>query len=148
MRHFVKINPSVLINIICSAHIFLFIYAAASKLGDLEKFSIQIGKSPILSGFSDIIIILIPGIETLLAILLISERVRLLALFGSFSLMSLFSIYIVYILFFSPYVPCSCGGVLEKMSWAQHLVFNCCFILISTVAILIHPTKSNKELIA
>ncbi|MEJ0031509.1 MAG: MauE/DoxX family redox-associated membrane protein [Bacteroidota bacterium] len=38
--------------------------------------------------------------------------------------MVMFTAYIVVITRFSEYTPCSCGGVLEKMSWDQHLVFN------------------------
>ncbi|WP_394353134.1 MauE/DoxX family redox-associated membrane protein [Mucilaginibacter humi] len=36
---------------------------------------------------------------------------------------------------FFPLVPCSCGGVVRKMSWRLHLVFNVFFLLLSSLGI-------------
>ena len=41
------------------------------------------------------------------------------------------------ILNFIPDIPCSCGGVLEKMSWNEHLIFNIAFVVLGLVAILL-----------
>ncbi len=53
--------------------------------------------------------------------------------------MVMFTAYIVLITRFSDYVPCSCGGVLEKLSWDQHLVFNIGFVVLGFMAIVIYP---------
>ena len=53
--------------------------------------------------------------------------------------MVMFTAYIVVITRFSEYVPCSCGGVLEKLSWDEHLVFNVGFVMLAAISILIYP---------
>lgn len=56
--------------------------------------------------------------------------------------MTMFTTYIYVILNYSSFTPCSCGGVLEKMSWTEHLLFNIVFILLSGLAIIV---QSNTK---
>src|SRR5690606_38132713 len=87
--------------------------------------------------YAESVSVLVPGVEILLAGLLIIPRYRLFALMGCFGLMVMFTAYIIIILNFSDYIPCSCGGVLENLSWTQHLIFNIVFIGLAAVAILL-----------
>lgn len=41
-------------------------------------------------------------------------------------------------------MPCSCGGILEKMNWNQHLLFNICFCVLAVPAILLQ-SKLNLD---
>lgn len=129
----------IVIEIISALFIVLFVYAAATKLLDYDKFRLQIGQSPLLTSFAGTIVWLVPAIEVVVAIMLTRSRLRLLGLYASFSLMVMFTAYIVVITRFSDYVPCSCGGVLEKLSWNEHLVVNIAFVVLGFVAILIYP---------
>jgi hypothetical protein len=122
--------------------VLLFVYAAASKLMDFPKFRTELGKSPLLTSFANLVAWTIPLLELTIALLLSFARTRLLGLYASFTLMVLFTAYIFYILRFSPYVPCSCGGVLQKLNWTTHLYFNIFFILISALGVLIHRPVS------
>lgn len=126
-------------TIVCSAYALLFTYAATSKIIDYENFVVQIGQSPMLSAFAEQLAWMVPTIELSVAILLFSKY-RTAALIAGYGLMVMFTTYIIIILNFSAFIPCSCGGVLEKMTWNQHLVFNLFFILIAIYAVLIHPT--------
>jgi len=121
----------IIVEVVCCLYILLFVYAAASKVLDYSNFEVQIGQSPLLSPFAGILAWLVPLIEVGLAIMLALPKTRKKALWGAVTLMMLFTIYIVMILTFSPFVPCSCGGVLEDMTWSQHLVFNITFVLIA-----------------
>ncbi|WP_286751683.1 MULTISPECIES: MauE/DoxX family redox-associated membrane protein [Sphingobacterium] len=114
----------------------LFIYAATSKLLDFENFQVQLAQSPLLSAYAGIISYLILIIEFLVAIALCLPISRLLALYGSLALMVAFTIYIYLILNYSDFIPCSCGGILEKLGWKEHLIFNICFVLLSLGAIV------------
>jgi len=124
------------VNIICCLYILLFVYAAFSKIIDFESFQIQLGKSPIIDAFAIPLSFLVPLIEIGIALLLISTQYRFIALLCSLGLMTAFSIYIIIILNWSYYVPCSCGGILEKLGWTEHLVFNMAFIVIALVGLL------------
>ena len=126
------------IYIVALLHILLFTYAAASKILDFQNFQVQLGQSPLLSAFAVAVSYAVPIVEFILVMLLLFSRFRLIGLYGSFVLMTMFSAYIVIILNFSSFTPCSCGGILEKMSWTQHLIFNIVFVVISAIAIILH----------
>nr|WP_199079040.1 MauE/DoxX family redox-associated membrane protein [Pedobacter sp. ASV19] len=137
-------TKSVVTDIISALFILLFVYAALTKVIDYQKFRIELGKSPLLSSYSRIIAVAIPGIELMISLLIAIKRFQYYAMYLAFTLMAIFSAYIVAILKFSPYVPCSCGGILQKMSWAQHLIFNVGFLLMGAVAILLYPKKDQR----
>ena len=127
-------------------YVLLFVYAAVSKLLDYENFQVQLGQSPLLSAYASIISWLVPAIELFIVFLILLPTTRLFGLFGSFILMVMFTVYIYLILTYSSFVPCSCGGVLEKMTWNQHLLFNIAFIIQVVLAILLHPDVTQLKL--
>jgi uncharacterized membrane protein YphA (DoxX/SURF4 family) len=134
------------LEIICFAFILLFMYAALSKLADYEKFAVQIGQSPMLTSMAKFVAWFIPTIEIIVSILLAWPRFRLIGLFASFTLMIIFTSYIVAITQFSDYVPCSCGGILEKLGWKEHLVFNIIFDLLALAGIMLSSgTETSNE---
>jgi len=106
-------------------------YAAASKLFDYQTFSVQLGQSPLLTPIAGFMAWCIPVLEILLSVLLFFGKTRRYGLYGSFFLLVTFTLYIIAITRFSDFVPCSCGGILEKLSWNQHLVFNVGFVLLA-----------------
>jgi len=133
----------IIIEIICLLYLMLFLYAAATKLLDFEHFRIQLGQSPLLSPFAELVAVIVPLIEILICILLSIPRYRLIGLFSAYVLMVMFTAYIIIILNFSSFVPCSCGGVLEKLSWKQHIIFNLFFVVLAGAGILLHYTNSR-----
>jgi len=135
---------AVIVEIICGLFILLFMYAAVTKLLDVEKFAIQIGQSPLLTRFAGFVAWFIPTTEILISIMLAVNRTRLVALFASFGLMTMFTAYIVAITQFSDHIPCSCGGVLQKLGWTEHLIFNIGFVILGLVGVLL-VSKSNLE---
>jgi hypothetical protein len=141
-------KKQIFLDIICCLFIVLFIYAAASKFLDFEKFRIQLGKSPLLTAYAGWVAWTIPYIEIGIAILLSIPRWRLAGLYAAFALMVMFSAYIVAITRFSDYVPCSCGGVLQNMTWNQHLVFNLLFVGLGATGVLIEGQAVPKTRIA
>ena len=74
-------------------------------------------------------------IEILIATLLSFEKSRTIGLYAATALMTSFTAYIFLILNYSDFVPCSCGGILEKLGWTEHLIFNLICVLSGIVAI-------------
>lgn len=132
-------------SIVAYCFVVLFLYAAFSKLLDFETFSVQLAQSPLLSAYASVIAWAVPSLEILIAILLTIPKYRIPALYASFTLMVMFTAYIYIILNFSDFVPCSCGGVLEKLSWTQHLIFNVVFIILAGVAVLVTGCYTSKK---
>ncbi|HEY0610824.1 MAG TPA: MauE/DoxX family redox-associated membrane protein, partial [Chitinophaga sp.] len=87
----------------------------------------------------------LPLAEFAVAISLFIPAWRLWALYASFALMLLFTGYIAAILSFSEELPCSCGGVLEEMSWQQHLVFNITFTLLAIAGAILEKKRRKAK---
>ena len=144
-------KKNAVVEIIVSLLVFLFVYAAVSKLLDLDKFRYQLGQSPFMTRFAPIAVWAVPLSEILISVTLIIKRSRTAGLYLSFYLMLVFSGYIYIMLRYSPYLPCTCGGVLSSMSWKQHLTFNLFFAgLVLLAAILhqypfVHPHPTGKK---
>lgn len=140
-------TKKMIVEIICMLFIFLFVYAAVSKLTDFEDFQLQLGQSPLLSAFADWFAILVPAVEILVCVLLLIPKFRLIGLYLSYGLMAMFTLYIYIILHYTSFIPCSCGGVLEKLNWKEHLIFNIVFILLAVIAIFISFSISQIKII-
>ncbi|ATN04905.1 hypothetical protein CRN76_05565 [Chryseobacterium indologenes] len=115
--------------------VILFCYAAISKILDFENFQVQISASPLLNGFSQFLPYTIIIVEVIIVVLLCYRKTRTIGLIGSFFSMLIFTVYIILMLRTSKNLPCSCGGILEKMSWNQHLYFNMGCVVLSIIAL-------------
>lgn len=142
-----NVHKTLLLEFICFLYVLLFVYAAVSKLIDFNQFKIQLGQSPILTAYSNWIAWGVPIAELIIAFLFLCSRSMLLAFYFSFSLMTIFTTYIILILNFSDYIPCSCGGILETLSWNSHLTLNFIFIGLAVVGIFIleYQIQYNKQ---
>ena len=123
----------------------LFGYAAFSKGMDFQNFQVQLAQSPLLSAWAGFVSYAVIIVEMAVVLLLCFDRTRLLGLHASFGLMVAFTVYIALILNYSDFVPCSCGGVLEKMTWEQHLVFNIICSLMALAAIILKEKESTRS---
>jgi len=87
---------------------------------------------------ANVLVWAVPFTELLAGSLLIFLKTRLAGLYASLLLLISFTIYIGLVMnnVFGR-IPCSCGGVLNKMTWEQHLVFNIVFLLLTATAILL-----------
>lgn len=121
----------------------LLVYAASSKLMGYTDFKIELGKSPILGLYAGYIAWLIPVLEIGIALLLSFEKLRMPGLLLFVGIMAMFTAYIIMILNYSAYIPCTCGGILEKMTWKEHLIFNIAFVVIGVLMVLISPANDN-----
>lgn len=140
----VKTNiKGIIIEAICLLYILLFVYAVVSKLFDFENFQVQLGQSPLLSAFAGWLSWAVPLSELLIALLLLIYKTRIYGLYLSYFLMVLFTSYIFIIFNYSESIPCSCGGVLEKMGWMEHLWFNVFFIVLAVVGIILMQRKAK-----
>ena len=131
-----------IVEIISSLLIILFIYTSLSKLSAYDNFTAQLSKSPFITSYANSIAWSIPAVEILISLSLVITRTRLIGLYASFFLMSLFTAYLIIMLNFSYYIPCSCGGVLQYLSWNEHIIFNAFFIIIAGAGVLI---KQNSK---
>ena len=132
---------STITETISAIFIFLFVYTALSKIFTFHLFAQTLKETPLIGGIAIYIAILLPAVELILSLLLLIPRTRRFGLYSTFALMLVFTLYLGYMILFTPQRPCTCGGVLEKMTWTQHLIFNIFFTILSLIAILMKPHK-------
>ena len=137
----------IFIDVVTCALIILFIYTGLTKAMERTTFLMQIAKSPFITNYAMPISWIIPYGEILTALLLSYPGTRKFGFYLSFTLMILFTEYIAGMMLYSDYLPCSCGGVISKMSWNTHLVFNATITFLTVIAIAIESGLKLKRLI-
>jgi hypothetical protein len=120
-------------------------YTAISKLIDYIHFVHVIQTSSILKNYGYVVGIAVPLSEIVAFVLLSRPEWRLKGLYMSGILMFIFTTYIVMILTSKDHIPCNCGGVIEKMTWKQHFLFNLVFIILANVGIIFQKRISNHQ---
>jgi hypothetical protein len=133
-----KNKESIVTEIISSLFILLFVYTAVSKLLEHEKFVAVLSASPLIGSFAIFVSWFLPITELIIAALLFFPTSRKTGLKLAAGLMIFFTIYIGYMIAFTPNLPCSCGGVLEQLSWKGHLLFNLLFTLLAFIGLYPH----------
>jgi hypothetical protein len=134
-----------LIADICLALLLLlFSYTAISKLLDHHRFVFQMKQAPLplMKTIAPLLGWLLPVMEGLLVLALFFPRFRLKGLYAAVVLLLVFEIYITGMLLSGLDLPCTCGGILSKLSWKQHLIFNALFIITGIIPI-IHLEKQK-----
>lgn len=127
-----------IVEIISLLFVFLFLYTAVYKIIDFSNFRAVIGQSPLITRFAPSLAVGVPLVEIAISGLLIFSRWRIIGLCASFALMLVFTVYIIILLNLHTHLPCSCGGIIQEMSWQQHLVFNIVFLLLALTGITIY----------
>lgn len=123
----------------------LWVYASVSKVTAFGEFRDQLNLQVFGRQTAAVLVFLLPLAELSIAILLSFEITRTKGLFFSFGLLIIFTVYIALITahFFSS-IPCSCGGLLQKLGWVPHLFFNFFFLMINIWAIIINNRKEYR----
>ncbi len=137
-------NKRFIVGIVSLLLILLMVYAAQAKLRDYYNFRSGLSESPIIAPFAGVLAWAVPATELIIAALLVIPRLRLAGLYASLVLMTLFTVYIIVMLSFYDDIPCSCGGVLEEMSWGVHIAFNLAFVLLSAWAIMLEKKRRRR----
>ena len=138
----------ILIEVIVSLLVLLFLYASISKFLDFKTFIKETNNQPLPNSWTPYLVWGIPFTEVAISLSLLFERTRLLGLYGSLALMAIFSFYAIIILLHTfSYIPCSCGGIIKRLTWRQHLVLNLFFTGLSVVGIILQRRKSTHPTI-
>lgn len=125
---------------------FLFAYTSINKLLNLNVFKQTMMTAHIPEVIAEIIAMVIPISEAILVVLLILNQTKRLALIISLFLLLVFTVYIIYMKLWLPKLPCSCGGIIQKLTWNQHLLLNIIIIALLYYVILTDNKKFRQNL--
>lgn len=125
-------KPEIYIQLISCLLILLWVYAAVSKLINYEQSRMQMMNQVFPASINEILLWAVPLLELLISGLLLFHGTRKVGLLLSAILLFLFSGYVLLVMLnVFGRIPCSCGGVISKLNWEQHLVFNLVFLLLA-----------------
>ncbi|MFN8271953.1 MAG: hypothetical protein U0U33_16925 [Chitinophagaceae bacterium] len=139
------------IDVIAGLLILLFVYTALSKLDNYSFFQAQLSLYPFIGLFGGTLAWAIPAMELIITLLLLIPAYRTKGLKAALILLIAFTVYLLLMILYTPDLPCSCGGVIQSLTWTQHIFFNCGFIMVTLVAVLMskhneHTKKNTKEI--
>jgi len=126
------------VEVISALFILLFVYVATDKLLSHASFVINLKKSPLIGFASRFLSWAVPAIELLISAMLFIPRFRRVGLMAAFFLMTVFTAYIAYMLISSSHLPCSCGGIITRLSWKQHLWLNLALTLLAATGLFLN----------
>jgi hypothetical protein len=141
---FEEMKRNKIVEVIAALFILLFVYTATSKLIWVNDLKTVLIKYPLIGDFSNTVAWGLPIVELIVSLLLLIPATRLKGLLASFVLMSGFTLYLIYMLSFAENLPCTCGGMLQKLSWPQHLILNILYIILSLVGIRLMKKRINN----
>lgn len=136
-----------IIEIISLLYVILFLYTGLNKIYFLPINEILFSQSPIMKPFASALAWGVPITEFIVSVLLFFPRYRMTGLIAALCMMIVFTIYIIITLATSDKLPCSCGGIVQQLSWPQHIVFNTFFIALSIIAIVTLKKLKAEEIV-
>ena len=140
------VRRQLFLELIACLLIMLFLYASISKFLDFTRFINDMNNQPLPKLLTPFLVWTIPFLEIAISIALIFERSRLMGFYASLILMIQFTIYTGSVLLhFFHYVPCSCGGVIRKLTWNQHIVLNLFFVGLALTGIILQRKRSKSN---
>ena len=105
--------------------IFIWAYTGLEKLIRFDQSRKAFLNQPMPNWLEEYLAFSIPGIELLIALLLLSSVTRWWGYLGSILLLTVFITYVglIWVGAF-PRVPCNCAGFIESLGWAEHFILN------------------------
>lgn len=130
----------------------LYTYTAMMKWLDFPVYRIKMRRQHLPDQLKDLFVWGIPITEILVVFALIlpffisTPRLARIGLVANLVLMSSFTIYAgVAASGLMGYVPCSCGGVLEGMSWNFHFMFNLILTGLAALGVWLHRKNGDAD---
>jgi hypothetical protein len=133
---------------ICILLFSLFAYTAINKIYDIHHILIVMPSYPLIKPISSWLPFVIIAVEIGLAMLLLWPGKRGIALYGSFVVMFAFTAYVIILLSTASYLPCTCGGIVQKLTWKQHLYVNFAFLILAFMGIVLWERKGGEKIVA
>ncbi|MBN8861264.1 MAG: hypothetical protein J0H29_22930 [Sphingobacteriales bacterium] len=135
-------KKTLIIEIISAILILLFTYTSLGKLLNHKGFAVALESIPALKNHTETIAWLLPVCELLIAFLLFIPATRILGLYASLLALVMLTGYLICMVSFMRELPCNCGGVINRLSWKQHIMFNMFFLIIN-----IFVLRVNKRVV-
>jgi uncharacterized membrane protein YphA (DoxX/SURF4 family) len=125
--------------------IFLWTYTGLDKLIRFTESRKAFLNQPMPQELEEVLAYAVPGVELLLALLLLFSVTRWWGYLGSALLLTVFITYVglIWVGAF-PRVPCNCAGIIDSMGWAAHFWMNLGLIGVAVWRMLVEGSKVGR----
>lgn len=125
--------------------ILIWTYSGLDKLIQFDQSRKSFLNQPLPNEIEEVLAYSIPGVELLLALLLLFSVTRWWGFLGSSLVLTVFTSYVglIWVGAF-PRVPCNCAGILESLGWAEHFILNLGLIGVSILGLYLTPSHAPK----
>ncbi|MBN7813093.1 hypothetical protein J0A68_19215 [Algoriphagus sp. H41] len=125
--------------------IMLWTYTGVDKLLRFRESSRAFHNQTFPAQLAEVLSYVVPGVELLIALLLLFSVTRWWGYLGSVMLLTVFTTYVGLIWAGAfPRVPCNCAGILESLGWAEHFALNVICIGVAVWGITIEGCRVEK----
>lgn len=133
-----NMKPTFTNNLLTAFLILLFAYTGTSKILAFQNFQNVLSQAPYIAPLSFPIAVGVPLMELFCCVLLVQSKWRVTGMYFSFFLLLSFTLYLMGMKLSGSKLPCSCGGVLQQLSWKDHIALNTGFLLLTAYALKIN----------
>lgn len=136
-------KTNVVAEIITALLIMVFVYTGVSILIAQQTFLQQLKMDYYTGGYANWLSWMIPFEVLIIAALLLFKNTRLAGYYAFTFLIVLFPISNITILISGKPLTCSCGGIIQQLSWQQYLVLHSSFLVLGIVSISLQKKLTN-----
>ena len=137
-RHFPDVTAALFIT--------LYLYTALEKLKDQYGFFKALERSELIGPIAGFLSWAVPLSELVIVVLLIFPRTRISGLVAATLLIISFTVYIGVMIATASELPCTCGGIIQDLTWREHFVVNSSFMLLGIFSIwMVRKQKMTKN---
>ncbi|NVM66871.1 putative membrane protein YphA (DoxX/SURF4 family) [Mucilaginibacter sp. SG538B] len=137
-------KKELLYELITSLLVLMFLYTGFSKILDFKDFEISMRFQHLPDWLTSSMTYLLPGIEIIVAALLVSDKTRIAGLYAFLMMMSCFTGYVgAALLHLFPKAPCACGGVIKSLGWGPHFLINLAFVFLAAISLRYYRRLQN-----
>lgn len=141
----INLHNNRIAEIISGLFIFLFTYTSLTKLMDRSDLITTLKRSPLLPEQAVIIAWMIILAELMVVLLLLYSSLRTIGFIATLILMLFFTVYVGYMIVSASSLPCSCGGILQAISWKDHFLLNIALTILAAVGLFLQRKKLNTK---
>jgi hypothetical protein len=132
----------------CTLFVILFFYTAVSKIIDFSMFyrTLHDSRFKLVGKAAPVLVVAVPLAEILVSIGLVLERYKTRALRATMVMMAIFLAYVAGLMIFIPFgrLPCSCGGIMQQITWHNHLYLNIALTILAALALWARTHPKNE----
>lgn len=141
-----KRNKAILIfsNLTAGLLVVIFCTAVVSKMFGFKTFRYNLGETVGLKDWASFLSYFLLTIYLSAITLLCISRLRMIGYYLSFTLLLSYSVYIGILFSTSQAMPCTCIGILDRLTWKQNLICSIVMLILISATVVMLSIRQDE----